>query len=1293
MRSGDTPLAALFTACMVLKLVLVVLEETPKEPLLPTDEKAAILEERVGIINRSLFFWLNPFLKLGSNKKLTIEDIGPIHHKMGSGILLSQLDAAWSADGKYNLLATTFWTFRWQFFSGIVPRLLSSAFSLSQPFIINTIISHIAKPVSLRDSNVENALIGATLLIYVGMAITSAWYQHTVYQLMTMYRGAIIGLIYKKTLDLAPSTIKDAAPTTLMSTDVEGIAMGIAQIHDVWASFIELPVALYLLYRQVGIPSLFIIIPSMSKWKILVQQRGSLIFAVTTMITAWLTPKIAPARVKWNEAIQKRIGDISDMLSQIKAIKMMGLAELFQDRAIGMRCHELKLSVHYRLIVILVQSLAILSEDITPIIVILGAIYWTTADQGLTVAQAFTSLSIIAIATTPIYNIISSVTQLFSVVGCFSRIQVFLTLPSHKDLRTLTPENDSTNRDGDSELAVEFRDASFAMANVGEILRNINLRIPTGTLSIVVGPIGSGKSSLLKAIVGELQLNSGTITTSCLDAAYCDQTPWIINASIKNNVIGQSALDPVWLQTVLHACSLDEDISTFPSGVDTVVGTAGISLSGGQKQRLAVARAIYSHKTLLVLDDVFSGLDNKTAQKLFQRVFSKQGLLHKDRRTVVLVINKSNLLPAADYITMLEKGTITHNQVSYTSIDPLEWGLSDDDSSGSDFENNNHDENVNNKTQPKKNKVTDRARDVEVELERQTSDWECYKIYFKAIGWDITLVLIPLLIAGVVLEKMPQFFLREWTQAGTKGAGYGYMSGYIASAILGAVFISLSIAVLYFTGIPRSANRLHTMLTVSVVCAPLRFFTTTDSGVTLNRFSQDMSLIDQALPAALFGTMVVASIGLVEAAFILSGSSYMVAILPFGLVGLYFIQRFYLRTSRQMRLLDLEMKSPLYTQFSETLAGLSTIRAFCWTEASRLENSKRINTSQRPYYMLFCIQRWLQVVLDLFAAAMALVLVSLALKIPWATSDGAFGLAMINMVSFNLSLTRIITSWTQLEMSLGAIARLKWFIKSTRNENKPDESYEPPSDWPSRGSLEFKNVSASYSDDGVNVIKDVSFSIKTGQKVGICGRSGSGKSSLLAVLSRLGEVSDESHISIDGIDLKTIPRQTIRSRIAGVPQDSLRLNDTVRVNLDPTGTAQADQPLIDALVKTEIWPLIESRGGLDAMLDDIGLSAGQMQLFNLARVVMRPAENRRLVLLDEATSSVDRLTDSKVRAAISKDLEASTVMEVAHHLEIVRNYDVILVLVNGRLVEVGSPESLLARPDSELQSLWANRGF
>lgn len=267
LRNQVKSLAVMFTLCMVCKMIMLVLEETPKRFI--STEKERIREVQSGIINRSIFFWLNDFMLLGSKKALEVGDIGAIHPKLASDVLLDQLEETWrntdKKDSKHKLLRTVVWTFRGQLYSGVVPRLLFSACTLSQPFLINRIITYIAQPLDERNPNFGNGLIGAAILIYISMAVTNAWYRHTVYQLMTMYRGALVSLVYKKTLDLVPTTVKDSAPTTLMSTDVEGIATGIVQVHDIWASFLELPVALYLLYRQVGIPSLFIIIPALSK--------------------------------------------------------------------------------------------------------------------------------------------------------------------------------------------------------------------------------------------------------------------------------------------------------------------------------------------------------------------------------------------------------------------------------------------------------------------------------------------------------------------------------------------------------------------------------------------------------------------------------------------------------------------------------------------------------------------------------------------------------------------------------------------------------------------------------------------------------------------------------------------------------------------------------------------------------------------------------------------------------------------------------------------------------------------
>ncbi|KAG9497501.1 hypothetical protein J7337_010362 [Fusarium musae] len=391
---------------------------------------------------------------------------------------------------------------------------------------------------------------------------------------------------------------------------------------------------------------------------------------------------------------------------------------------------------------------------------------------------------------------------------------------------------------------------------------------------------------------------------------------------------------------------------------------------------------------------------------------------------------------------------------------------------------------------------------------------------------------------------------------------------------------------------------------------------------------------------------------LVQVGVVASGASYFGAFLPISFLALYLIQKHYLRTSRQMRLLDLEAKTPLYTQFTEITAGLATIRSFGWTNEFLDESFRMLNTSQKPFYLMFCIQRWLELVLDLFVAGMAILLVTIALRIPGTTSEGAIGLAMVNLLGLNMTLTTVIDQWTTLETSLGAIARLKSFISNTPNENKQGET-EVPDNWPG-GKIVFDGVTASYS----------------------------GKSSLILSILRLLELQSGS-IHMNGKDLASIPRQHIRSQITTIPQDPVSISGTVRQNLDPESLVQADEILVEALKKTTLWATIETRGGLDADLSELGFSVGQRQLFCLARALL---SHSKIVLLDEPTSTVDKATDKDVRRIIREVMQGRTVIEVTHRLDYVTDFDLAVVMKDGRVIETGDPKELLAQ-NSALKAL------
>ncbi|KAM0429767.1 hypothetical protein ACHAPT_006373 [Fusarium lateritium] len=1268
-RSGMQALASTFTVSLVLKTILLVLEETPKR--LSTGEKGSVRETSVGVVNRSFFWWLNHLFVEGFRSLIDLDSLGALNEKFNTHDLSERIGKRWETNPKtspYCLLKCTFLAYKWQFYAGIPPRLLHSGFNFAQPFLIQAIVVF----VSLEETSVQIAggLIGATVLVYLGLAISGAWYKYLSNQLVIMYRGGLVSLIFQKTLRLKTASIKESAPVTLMATDIDTIVAAGSSVHDMWANLVELPIGIYLLHRQVGSPSLLVLVPTV----------------ITTILSGFVSPAMDPATVKWNAAVQKRVGETSSMLSQMKGIKMMGLGDFFHGLVQSLRVHELKVSARFRWLLVDFVTLAAISSQITPIVVILSAIYWTKADEGLSVAEAFTSLSLISLVTQPLVAILTSLMQIAGIFGCCGRIQAFLLLEEQKDGRESLEHSPSVeerhsvsekglgspHKEGQSPESAQgsqvvcIQDATFQTDDEVVLLKDINLRVLQGTLNMIVGRVGCGKSSLLKAILGELVPTQGHVRADD-SVGYCDQIPWLRNTTIKSNIIGQSPMDEKWFDAVLQLCALDEDMHQLPDGYETVVGSGGVALSGGQKQRVALARAVYSQKRLLVLDDVFSSLDNSTSEKVFQRLMGTNGLLRRNNTTVILTTSKVHFLPTADYITMLEGRCITRNQEPYDKLESLAKGVLEDVEQSPDTKSPR----ASDKSSAKK----------EIDLARQTGDTGCYKIYLRSMGWKIICIVFPLAVVSTVLEVMPQIWLRLWTERADGSKDARYAGGYVGFTLAAMSLGTFNLGYFLIMAVPKSSNRLHEKLLTSVTRAPLYFFTTTESGSILNRFSQDMTLIDGTLPLAFYLTLDLTLRGVVQTGVVASGATYFGAFLPLSFIALYLIQKYYLRTSRQMRLLDLEAKSPLYTHFTEMIAGLSTIRSFGWSKAFLGEGYQLLGESQSPFYMMFCIQRWLELVLDLFVAGMAVVLVSLALRIQGATTQGAIGLAMVNILGFNQTLTTVIDQWTQLETSLGAIARLKSFINHTPDENKQAEK-EVPTDWPAEGGIEIDNITASYSDESHPVLNDVSLAIKPGQKVCICGRSGSGKSSLVLSILRLLELSSGS-IHIDGKDLAAITRQHIRSHITTVPQDPVNLSGTVRHNLDPEELVQADEILVQALQKTTLWELIESRGGLDADLSELGFSVGQRQLFCLARALL---SRSKILLLDEPTSSVDNATNEEVRHILKEVMDGRTVVEVAHRLDHVTDFDVVVVIGQGKILEVGDPKQLLEE-DSALSAL------
>jgi ATP-binding cassette subfamily C (CFTR/MRP) protein 1 len=504
-----------------------------------------------------------------------------------------------------------------------------------------------------------------------------------------------------------------------------------------------------------------------------------------------------------------------------------------------------------------------------------------------------------------------------------------------------------------------------------------------------------------------------------------------------------------------------------------------------------------------------------------------------------------------------------------------------------------------------------------------------------------------------------------------------YLGMYLFLAILGLSSLVMACWILIMTMTPQAGRRLHQRLLDTVLNAPMSFFSSTDTGITANRFSQDLELIDMELPVALIKTAMNLFLLLAQLLVILASAKYVGIAMPAILVVVYFLQAYYLRTSRRLRILDIETKAYLGTQFLEMLSGLVTVRAFQWEFQHLSRFLDMLKKAQRPFYLLYCVQRWLNMILDLVIGGMAVLLVTIAVKTKGSVDPGMTALALTNLVGFSQMLKQLITAWTLLETSMGALARVRAFTGAVETENLAGE------DWPQFGGIEFRNVVASHKKAKKATLNDISFAVPPGTKLALVGRSGSGKSSLIAALLRMMDLTS-GKIVIDGLDIATLPRQLVRSHLIALPQDPYVLAGTIRENVDPLGI-MSDEQVIVALRRVQLGHLLDNPDiGLNAKLNPDMLSHGQCQLLCLARAMMRKSS---ILILDEATASVDVQTDALMQDIIRTEFKHHTIIAAAHRLDTIIDFDAVLCLDQGRVLESDNPQNLLAR-DSAFKELY-----
>ncbi|KAF3019761.1 hypothetical protein E8E14_010934 [Neopestalotiopsis sp. 37M] len=1272
---------SVFTAATAVKASLLLLEARHKTKWINWDTKEPHSpEETSGIFDLGVYFWLNALFANGYRSILQIKDLYPLDHSMKGETLhrhfQSHLDYNKLRSRKYGLVALLCRTLKVPFLLPVVPRFL---------------LDYLSQDRSMASSNAAYGFIGASILIFSGIALSTSVYQYLHNRTLQMLRGCLVIAIYTKATEARADAGEEAQSVTLMSSDLERIQNGLLTVHDMWASILEVGIASWLLYQQLGIAFISPIVVV------------ALCFGGTSFVMRYA----GDSQKAWMSKSQKRVGLTASVIANMKNLKISGLTVPIGDFVQRLRVDELAASASFRLLIIVSAVIGVCPLYISPVFA------FAFAQGSLDATRIFTSLSYLTLLANPLAQVFQGIPRLLSAIACLDRIQTFLTSEPRQDFRQTSSgyarhgcEKSTvklSHEDGelDGRLAMTIRDGQFGWVSENMVLRNVHLEIPKRSFTIVCGPIASGKSTLCKALLGEIPYQQGTVSfgVGISRIAYCDQSPFLSNGSIRDNIVGFAPFDAKRYSEVVAATTLEADLREMSAGDHTNIGSNGITLSGGQKQRVALARALYLQTDVFILDDVFSGLDADTEEQVFHRVFGPDGLLRRRKATVVLCTHSVRHLPAADHIialgtngTILEQGTfadLAMNDLGYVHS----LGVKSSSSSASTQENESEDSQRVRPSLSRRITAVSSIASAPADRSRQLGDRKVYKLYFKSMGYFLTSSIILWAVAFGFFSNFPTVWLTYWSDDASvenPTHTYGFYNGIYGLLNVGCLLSLLGLGIAtFYMAVKKSGAHLHGDALKTLTRAPLRFFTTTDQGQILNLFSQDLNLIDTELPNGLLNATSSAFVAIGQAAVLVTTSPHMAISYPF-------------------------LVASLCTHFLDTIKGIVTLRAFGSLDQHQTKNIELLDTSQRPAYLLKMIQNWLNLVLGMVVMAMAAVLTTLAVKTH--SNSGFTGASLVTLMLFGENLTIIVLYFTQLETSLGAISRLRRFNDTVQPENKEDEDVIPPEEWPQRGAIELRGVSASYeaesemaTDDELSLaLRNVSLSIAPGEKVAVCGRTGSGKSSLIALLLKLLDptMATSTGTHIDGLALHKIERSALRRRIIAIPQDAVFLPDgsSFRANLDPFETA-TDADCQSVLEAVDLWSFAEERGGLDQGMSPGTWSQGQRQLFSLARAVLRRRLRAKslsvvesggseggVLLLDEVSSSVDRETERAMQEVIAVEFKNYTVIAVSHHLDMIFDFDRVMVMDRGEVVEVGNPKTLSQDPATRFGELWRAGG-
>ncbi|XP_050359927.1 ATP-binding cassette sub-family C member 4-like [Nymphalis io] len=1329
------------------------------------DSKVVLKEknphDNANILSKIFLWWSFRLFKRGYKCGLTLDDLWQARRGDYSGRLGDRLEEAWNKEmekhhtkkSKPSLtraIISCFWAE--YMMCGLFVGLLFIILWPMVPYCLALFIEYFSgdkTPEAYRNAHIYNFAMNFLTII------TALMLNH-----LTLAQGCIgmrvriaaCSMLYRKILKLNRIGLSKTEPgqvINLMSNDVNRFDIAALFLNYLWVMPIVVPVVSYLVWQHIGFATLAAL---------------AVIFLQTVVVQAYLSSRQGVLRGKIAKRTDERVKVMSELVNGVQVIKMYAWEKPFEKLVDKLRKYEVKFILRTSYIKGFSTALSVFTERF---ILFAAVVAFVVAGGEIRAGITFSLVQY--------YNLLQLACNIFFPMALaflaeskvsIRRLEEFLTL---EELETDEPKTNgivanilgngidkekenANNKLKPTGLVISNVNASWQLNPIVHTLRNISLTAQPGEFVGVAGLVGSGKSSLLQVILGELQPAHGTVSLGGARLAYASQEPWLFVSTIRQNILFGLPYDRMRYKKVVTACALIRDFEQLPSGDATLVGERGISLSGGQRARIGLARACYRNADIYLLDDPLSAVDTHVGKHLVSECIL--GLLRHSTR--ILVTHQLHHLKAADKVIILRNGEI-ETQASFEEVSksPLfEELLEDEDQPATLEEGRVQVRQRSISVQSRTSLITTTEGSPDEEEEQQESaelieqgrvSGSVYTKYFRAGGnWSLLISTIISILLAQIITSAGDLWLTHWmNDVELRRAKYDLMediasgdsnstsnsslsyddiletnvtspldnlvststmnpnltvigtmmktaitiqnialneepfdhSFYIyiwAIAILGCIILTTGRSLLFLWVCMRSSIKLHNQMFSNILSATMRFFDTNPSGRILNRFSKDMGVVDEMLPKMYLDSIQVFMVMFGILVMVAIVNPYMLLTTLFCGIIMYLWTIIYLTTAQAIKRIEGVSRSPVFSHVSATMAGLGTVRACGAQDLLRAQFDDKQDVHTAAWYLTLITNTAFSIWLSLISAMyVVIVAYTFLLLDDGSTKSGNVGLAisqgliLVNMVQYGIKQT------TEVISQMTSVERVLQFTKLPQEQT---DGPSPPKEWPQRARLVFKDLYLRYDKEAEPVLKNLNIVIESGWKVGVVGRTGAGKSSLISALFRLAPI--DGHVYIDDIDTGEIALKELRAKISIIPQEPVLFSASLRYNLDPFDK-YTDADIWKALEQVELKQSVTSLSS-EVEAGGANFSAGQRQLLCLARAAL--ARNR-LLVLDEATANVDPNTDALIQKSIRKHFSECTVVTVAHRLHTVADSDRVVVMEAGQIVECGHPHELLQKKD------------